>query len=442
MQKVAIVGLPNVGKSTLFNRLTKSKSAIVSNIAHVTRDRKEAPANFCGLKFTVIDTGGVAEGTGIQSLVTKQVQLAVAQSDVIFFVIDIKTSTTDNNIALGKWLRKATEKPIVLLVNKCESSKNDFPVDTMEYLEFIGPVHISAEHNLGMQYLYDAIAPFLEQTPVQKSRDNSIPISIMGQPNVGKSTFLNCVLGEDRVITDDAAGTTRDSISTEYNHKGIKLLITDTAGLRKRTKVTEDMEKLSTKSAIHALSKSCVVILMVDFLQGITQQDLSIAGTAIRDGKSVVVALNKADLISDKATEEEILKAICLHSRVDFDVPIMKISALKNIGCDKVLDKAIRLYESSSTHISTPRLNKWLRTAVEHHPPHVQNCRKVKLKYISQVSVLPPTFVVATNTPGHEIESSYKSYLKNSFLTHFSLQGVPIRMIFRKGENPYTKAKN
>ena len=442
MQKVAIVGLPNVGKSTLFNRLTKSKSAIVSNVAHVTRDRKEAPANFCGLKFTAIDTGGVAEGTGIQSLVTKQVQLAVAQADVIFFVIDIKTSATDDNLALGKWLRKVTQKPIVLLVNKCESNKNDFPIDTMEYLGFIGPVYISAEHNLGMQYLYEAIAPFWMQEQTSQNRERSIPISIIGQPNVGKSTFLNCILGEDRVITDDASGTTRDAISTEYNHKGIKLLITDTAGLRKRTKITEDMEKLATQSAIHALSKSSVVILMVDFLQGITQQDLSIAGTAIRDGKSIVLALNKADLISDKTAEEEILKAIRHHSRVDFDVPIMKISALKNIGCDKVLDKAIKLYESSNTHVSTPKLNKWLRAAVEHHPPHIQNGRKVKLKYISQVSVLPPTFVIATNTSGHEIEGSYKSYLKNSFLTHFALQGVPIRMIFRKGENPYGKTKS
>ncbi|SCV64124.1 GTPase Der [Anaplasma phagocytophilum] len=436
MQKVAIVGLPNVGKSTLFNRLTRRKSAIVSDIAHVTRDRKEALVDFCGLRFIAIDTGGVADGGEIQSLVKTQVQLALENADVVLFVIDAQRVTDVHSTSLGKWLSKITNKPIILVANKCESNKNNVHVDTMEYLGFLGPVYISAEHNLGMADLYEAIAPLIEQSErPKKDQDRPIAISIIGQPNVGKSTFVNSILGEERVITSGIAGTTRDSISTEYSYKGITLLLTDTAGIRKRTKVTENMEKLSVQSAIHALSKSHVVILIVDFTQGISQQDLSIASTAIKDGKGIVLALNKADLVNDKAAEDAILNAIRQYSRVDFDVPIMKMSALENIGCDKVISKAVKIYESASTHISTSKLNKWLGTAIDYHPPHLQNKKKVRLKYISQVSTLPPTFVIATNST--EVESTYQTYLKNSFLKHFSMQGVPIRMIFKKGNNPY-----
>ena len=440
VQKVAIVGLPNVGKSTLFNRLTKRKSAIVSSTAHVTRDRKEAPVDFCGLKFIAIDTGGVADGSVIHELVTTQVQLALESSDIVFFVVDVNSNQLSDNLSLGKWLRKtAGTRPVVLIVNKCESRKNDSQIDTMEYLGFLGPVYISAEHNLGMADLYDTLEPLIEHAERTCNRQRPVVISIIGQPNVGKSTLVNSILKEERVITDCNAGTTRDSIAAEYSFKGMKLLITDTAGIRKRTKVTENMEKLSVQSAIHALSKSDVVILMVDFTQGINQQDLSIASAAIKNGKSIVLALNKFDLVNDKAQEDLILNSLRQHCRIDFDIPIMKVSALLNIGCEEVLDSAIRLYELASARIKTARLNKWLENATAHHPPHLQNSRKVRLKYISQISTLPPTFIVATNA--ETIENTYQVYLRNSFIKHFSLQGIPIRMIFKKGHNPYKSDK-
>ncbi|WP_225349100.1 GTPase [Anaplasma marginale] len=275
-------------------------------------------------------------------------------------------------------------------------------------------MYISAEHNLGMPDLYEVMSPLFEGEHRQKPREKVITISIIGQPNVGKSTFMNSILGEKRVITDGTAGTTRDSISAEYCYKGVRLLLTDTAGIRKRAKVTENMEKLSIKSATDAISRSSVVVLMVDFTLGINQQDLFIADTAIREGKGIVVVLNKSDLIDDKAVEEEILRAIRQHSRVDFDVPIMKISALRGTGCSKVLDRAIELHKSASSRISTAQLNRWLNVALEHHAPHLQNNRKVRLKYITQVSALPPTFVVSANTT--HIEDSYLQYLKNSFI--------------------------
>ncbi|ACZ49148.1 GTP-binding protein EngA [Anaplasma centrale str. Israel] len=436
MQKVAIVGLPNVGKSTIFNRLVRSKSAIVSNVAHVTRDRKEGVANFCGLQFVAIDTGGVGAGTGMQALVTEQVELALECTDVVLFVVDAKKGTDAEDTDFAKWLRKRTSKPVILVVNKCESNKSCALIDDMEYLDFLGPVYISAEHNLGMPDLYEVMSPLFEGEHRQKTREKAITISIIGQPNVGKSTFMNSILGEKRVITDGTAGTTRDSISAEYCYKGVRLLLTDTAGIRKRAKVTENMEKLSIKSATDAISRSSVVVLMVDFTLGINQQDLFIADTAIREGKGIVVVLNKSDLIDDKAVEEEILQAIRRHSRVDFDVPIMKISALRGTGCSKVLDRAIELHKSASSRISTAQLNRWLNVALEHHAPHLQNNRKVRLKYITQVSALPPTFVVSANTT--HIEDSYLQYLKNSFIRNFSMQGVPIRLIVRKSHNPYS----
>ncbi|MFV9838594.1 MAG: ribosome biogenesis GTPase Der [Aaplasma endosymbiont of Hyalomma asiaticum] len=440
MQKVAIVGLPNVGKSTLFNRLTKRKSAIVSSTAHVTRDRKEAPVNFCGLKFIAVDTGGVADGNTMHELVTTQVRLALESANIIFFVVDVNSNQLSDNVSLGKWLKKiAGNRPIVLVVNKCESHKTDSQMDTMEYLGLLGPVYISAEHNLGMVDLYETIAPLIEHEEPQHKNQRPVVISIIGQPNVGKSTLVNSILKEERVITDCNAGTTRDSIAAEYSFKGTRLIITDTAGMRRRTKVTENMEKLSVQSAIQALSRSDVVILMVDFAQGINQQDLSIASAAIKDGKSIVLALNKFDLVNNKAQEDFILNSIRQHSRMDLDIPIMKMSALRNIGCEEVLDKAIRLYEAASTRIKTAKLNKWLETATEYHPPHLQNSRKVRLKYITQTGTLPPTFVVATNAA--TIESTYQSYLKNNFIKSFSLQGVPIRMIFKKGNNPYASGE-
>ena len=442
MQKVAIVGLPNAGKSTLFNRLTKRKSALVSNIANLTRDRKEAHVNFCGLQFTAVDTGGVDSGDEIQALVKEQVHITLQQADLVLFVVDAKRGTDLHNLALAKWIRKVTEKPVVFVVNKCESSKHDGYLDDIAYLNFTGPVYISAEHNLGMTDLYEAMSQFIEQEEDldQSSKESqikkTITLSIIGQPNVGKSTFVNSILGEKRVITNSIAGTTRDAIVTEYMYKGIKILLTDTAGMRRKSKVVDTMETLSVQSAVSGIMRSSIVILMVDFTLGISQQDLSIADIAIKNGKGIVLALNKSDLVTDEALQADVLRAVREYCKIDFEVPILKISALNGIGCTAVLDKAIRLHNIASSRISTAKLNKWLAAAVDHHQPPLQDNRKVKLKYISQVYTLPPTFVIATNTA--HMEYTYQKYLKNSFAEHFSMQGIPLRMIFKKGTNPYT----
>ncbi|QGR02581.1 ribosome biogenesis GTPase Der [Ehrlichia ruminantium] len=435
MLKVAIVGLPNVGKSTIFNRLINKKSAIVSDIPNLTRDRREGNADLCGLKFKVIDTGGVDSQIKLSVLVLDQVKLAIETCDVILFVVDARIGEDIRNVDFAKYLRKNTKKPIILVANKCESKKRCFNVDYLEYFKFIGPVYISAEHNLGMVDLYDALVPLTVEDNMENSKSSYIKISIVGRPNAGKSTFVNRLIGENRVIVSDEPGTTRDSIDIEYKYKDQLFMLIDTAGMRKKAKVTENIEVTSVSKSIESISRSDIVILMIDSVCGIEQQDLSIAELVVQKGKAIIIALNKWDIIS-REHRSELLKSIRSYNKLSFDVPIIEISALQNINCNRIIERSIELYKNLTMRITTPILNKWLKSAVDHHKPPLVNGKTVKFKYITQIKVKPPTFAIVTN--GHyDIDLTYQQYLMNSLRKYCSIDGIPIRLNFRKNKNPY-----
>ncbi|GAT78499.1 ribosome biogenesis GTPase Der [Ehrlichia ruminantium] len=435
MLKVAIVGLPNVGKSTIFNRLVKKRSAIVSNIPNLTRDRREGNADLCGLKFKVIDTGGVDYQIKLSVLILGQVKLAIETCDVIFFVVDARVERDIKNIEFAKYLRKNTQKPIILIANKCESRKKCSEVDYLEYFNFIGPIYISAEHNLGMVDLYDALIPFIPESNVESFTSSYIKISIVGRPNAGKSTFVNRLVGEDRMIVSSEPGTTRDAVDIEYEYQDQKFILIDTAGMRKKAKITENIEVTSVYKSIESINRSDIVILMIDSVYSIEQQDLSIAELIIQKGKAIIIALNKWDVIS-KEHRLGLLKDIRNYNKLSFDVPIIEISALKNINCNMVLEKSIELYKYLTMRISTPILNKWLRLAVDNHRPPLFNGKTVKLKYITQIKVMPPTFAIVINSL-YGIDLTYQQYLMNSLRKYFSIDGIPIRINFRKNKNPY-----
>ncbi|GAT76356.1 GTP-binding protein EngA [Ehrlichia ruminantium] len=435
MLKVAIVGLPNVGKSTIFNRLVKKRSAIVSNVPNLTRDRREGSADLCGLKFKVIDTGGVDYQIKLSVLILDQVKLAIEACDVIFFVVDARVERDIKNIEFAKYLRKNTQKPIILIANKCESRKKCSEVDYLQYFNFIGPIYISAEHNLGMVDLYDALIPFIPESNVENFTSSYIKISIVGRPNAGKSTFVNRLVGEDRMIVSSEPGTTRDAVDIEYEYQDQKFILIDTAGMRKKAKITENIEVTSVYKSIESINKSDIIILMIDSVCGMEQQDLSIAELIIQKGKAIIIALNKWDVIS-KEHRLGLLRDIRNYNKLTFDVPIIEISALKNINCNMVLEKSIELYKYLTMRISTPMLNKWLRLAVDHHRPPLFNGKTVKLKYITQIKVMPPTFAIVINGL-YGIDLTYQQYLMNSLRKYFSIDGIPIRMNFKKNKNPY-----
>ena len=436
MLRVAIVGLPNVGKSTIFNRLTGRKAAIVSNIPNLTRDRREGDADLCGLKFKLIDTGGVDNKIKLSSLILDQVKLAIEASDIIFFVVDARIEQDDKNVEFAKYLRKNTRKPVVIIANKCESRKKCYSIDYLKYFNFIGPVYISAEHNLGMVDLYDVLLSFVTEHEVEISKFAKIKLSIVGKPNAGKSTFINTLLHENRMIVSSEPGTTRDSVDIEYKYKDHTFILIDTAGMRKKAKLVESIEINSVHKSIESINRSDVVVLMIDSICGIEQQDLSIVELAIQKGKAIIIVLNKWDMIS-KEDRTTLLKDVYSCNKLNFEVPIIEVSALKNINCHKVIEKSLELYNYLTMRIATPMLNKWLKLAVEYHKPPLSNGKTVKLKYITQIKVMPLTFAVVINGL-HSIDPTYQQYLMNSLRKHFSIKGIPIRLNFRKNKNPYS----
>lgn len=441
MFKIAIIGLPNAGKSTLFNRLTGRKSAIVSSIAGVTRDRREGIGKISDLSFRLIDTGGWDVAVTLSQQVMKQLELAVDEANLIFFLIDAKVALSEQNKELAKWLKKRTKKPIILIANKCESKKS-YDANYLQHFSFLGPIYISAEHNLGMADLYEVLSPivseFYRENKLEDKSNSSIRIAIAGRPNVGKSTFLNSILGSNRVIANEKPGTTRDPIDTVYSHNGQLITLIDTAGIRKKAQIVDDLEAIFVKNSLDIIRRSHIVILLLDSVLGIEHQDLHIGAQAISEGKGLIIAFNKWDLISSN-DRNKLLKFIKQH-RLSLSAPIITTSALKNIRCTDVIDKCLKLYTFFDKRISTSILNKWFAAATEKHSPPLVKGRPIKLKYITQVSIRPPAFVIMCNTP-ENLEESYKRYLLSSLREAFYMEGIPIKLIFKKSKNPYSEAK-
>ncbi|MFT4328108.1 MULTISPECIES: ribosome biogenesis GTPase Der [unclassified Wolbachia] len=441
MLKIVIIGLPNAGKSTLFNRLVRRKAAVVSDIPGVTRDRREGIGRISDLEFKVIDTGGWNDQTSFSLQVIEQIELSLLSADVIFFLVDARVQNEQNK-EFAKWLKRKTNKPVILIANKCESHKSE-NVDYLQFFNFIGPVYISAEHNLGMIDLYDALASVIEGlsegTELPESESIRLRIAIIGRPNVGKSTFLNSLLAENRLIVSSEPGTTRDSVDISYDHNGKLITLIDTAGIRRKANVVDNLESRFVEKSIESIKRSHVVILMLDSLLGIEQQDLSIAEAAIKGGKGIIIVLNKWDLIG-KDDRSKLIKFVKQQevTRLFLEVPTVTISALKGMRCGDVIDKCLEVSESLNKKISTAKLNNWLIDAVEKHSHPLIKGRAIKMKYIAQIGTKPPAFSLVCNVP-ESVDESYKRYLTNGLRKNFFVEGVPVRLLLKKNKNPYVK---
>ena len=450
---VAIIGRPNVGKSTLFNRLVGRRLALVDDTPGVTRDRRVADASIASLEFQVIDTAGLeeADADSLQGRMWEQTSMAIEEADICLFLIDARAGIIPDDRTFAKILRKS-EKPTVLVANKMEGRPGEAGFYDAYSMGFGDPVPVSAEHGQGMADLHDAIVEAVGQDvayPLEDEENDNpdgknagpIKIAVVGRPNAGKSTLINQMIGEDRLLTGPEAGITRDSISVnwEWGEQTFKLF--DTAGMRKKAKVQEKLEKLSVSDGLRAVQFAEVVIIMLDVTKPFEKQDLQIADLVIREGRAPVIALNKWDLIEDRqAVLKELLLQAEEHVSQVKGLKVVPISGMTGEGLEKLMKAVMEVHSAWNRHIPTAPLNRWLAAVQYHHPPPAVGGRRIKLKYISQPKSRPPTFAVACSRPD-ALPTSYERYLVNSIRREFDLNATPIRIYMRKGENPYANRK-
>lgn len=430
---VAIVGRPNVGKSTLFNRMVEKRDAIVDNLAGVTRDRHYGYAEWTGHFFTVIDTGGyVAESKEkFERHIRRQVEIAIEESMVIIFMVDCRSGLTGYDKEFANIVRRS-KKPVFLAANKV-----DTPDKTILSAEFyalkMGEVYpISAENGSGTGELLDAIVEVFQQKGEEDPFSGIPKIAILGRPNVGKSSLLNVLLGQDRSIVTDEAGTTRDAIHSRYNLFGNDFILIDTAGIRKKSKVHEDLEFYSTLRSIKAMEESDVCIVVVDAQSGIESQDLSIISLAQKQGKGLVIMMNKWDLMEkDSKTVDTIKKETYLKLAPSDYIPIVFASALTKQRVMQLINQAVEVYDNKNRQIPTSAINDAILPEIAHYPPAAIKGKFIQIKYVTQVKTKVPSFAFFCNHPQY-IQNSYKRFLENKLREHFVFTGVPIRLFFRK----------
>jgi GTP-binding protein len=444
--RVAIVGRPNVGKSTLFNRLVGRRVALVDDQPGVTRDLREGDGRIGGLHFTVIDTAGLeeADADSLPGRMRALTERAVDEADVALFVVDARAGVTPQDQTFADILRRRAGR-VLLLANKAEG--RDGLSGAMEAwgLGLGEPIPFSAEHGEGLEALHDALAPLVaeaEAGPLDAEDADDAPgrpiqIAVVGRPNAGKSTLVNAILGEDRLLTGPEAGITRDAIGLEIDWGGRAFRIFDTAGMRRKARVQQKVEKLSVGDALRAVRFAEVVIVLIDAGAPFETQDLRIADLAEREGRAVVVAVNKWDLEPEK-------QAKLRELREEFErllpqlrgAPLVTVSALTGKGLDRLRDAVLKVHETWNLRAPTAALNRWLAEMTEAHPPPAPSGRRIRLRYMTQVKARPPSFVVFCSRP-EDLPDSYARFLVNGLRRDFGLQGVPIRLSWRKGENPY-----
>ena len=438
-----MVGRPNVGKSTLFNRLVGRKIALVDDQPGVTRDRREGDARIGDLKFKVFDTAGLDEARRdtLEARMSAQAETAIGDADVVLFVIDARAGVTPTDKQFAERIRR-TGKPVILVANKAESRAADVGLLEAFELGFGKPLAISAEHGEGLDQIYDALLPYrddVEDDGGEDRADGPLRLAIIGQPNAGKSTLVNALLGEERMLTGPEAGITRDAISSDFEWKGQRIRLWDTAGIRRKAKVTGKIEKLAVSDALRAIRFAECVIVLIDASMPIESQDLTLANLVSEEGRAIVLALSKWDIVEDKQrTMKEVeskLEDVLPEIR---GVPVVTLSAKQERGLDKLLNAVLGAMEKWNSRISTAQLNRWLEAAIERNPPPAPSGRRIKIRYATQASSRPPTFAIFGNQLAR-LPTSYTRYLMNGLRKDFELWGVPIRFSLRGGKNPFDK---
>jgi GTP-binding protein len=448
---VAIVGRPNVGKSTLFNRLVGKKLALVDDRPGVTRDRREGDANLLGLEFRVVDTAGYEDEdpATLPGRMRQQTEAAVRGADVALFLIDAREGLTPLDEEIGRWLRTGAT-PVIVAANKAEGRGGEAGRLEAFALGLGEPLAISAEHGEGVVDLFEALRPHIEKEARRPHPDpgslagegeeeelGALKLAIVGRPNAGKSTLVNRMLGEERMITGPEAGITRDAVSVEWEWNRKKVQLVDTAGMRKKAKVDDKLERLSVADARRAIDRSEVVVLLLDATRGLEVQDLKIADATVEEGRVLIIAVNKWDVAENASSLFNGIKAALEEGLSQLKgVPLLTVSARTGKGIDQILQAAFELREAWSRRVGTGELNRWFAEAIEANPPPAPKGKRIKLRYVTQVKTRPPSFVVFGNRTD-ELPDSYRRYLVNAIRRDLKLGPVPLRLTFRGSRNPF-----
>jgi GTPase len=458
--RVAIVGRPNVGKSTLFNRLVGRRRAIVDDTPGVTRDVREQDAQLGDLAFTLLDTAGweTIGGEALEARMRRFTERAVDSSSVVLFLIDARAGVLPLDQAFANWLRKRAEK-VILVANKCEGRAGQTGLAEAHGLGLGPPIPFSAEHGEGLSDLHEALARHIEPMPEEDDDEKAelseeeqaaadaelekrpLLLAIVGRPNVGKSTLLNRLVGEERVLTGPEAGITRDSIRVEWNWKGRAVRLVDTAGMRRRSRIDAKLEAASVADTLDTIRLADVVVVVLDAADMMEKQDLAVAGRVIEEGRALVIAVNKTDLLAeDRSQASKQWRKLRDRLEASFaqvkDVPIVGLSALNGRGVDRLLPTVFETYKIWNTRVSTPKLNRWLREMETLHPPPLAHGRRIRLRFMTQIKIRPPTFILSVSQP-EELGDDYLRFLMNRLRDDFGLPGVPLRLAMRKPKNPY-----
>jgi len=443
---VAIVGRPNVGKSTLFNRLVGKRVALVDDRPGVTRDRREGEAKLLGLDFRVIDTAGFEDRDPetLPGRMRQQTEAAVREADAALFLIDAREGVTPLDEEIGRWLR-VESTPVIVVANKAEGNSGEAGVLDGYRLGLGEPLPVSAEHGEGIADLFQALLPHVDHehfdSDADDEREHPLKLAVVGRPNAGKSTLVNQMIGEERMITGPEAGITRDSISITWQWEGHPVKLVDTAGLRKRAKIDDKLERLSAADTRRAIDYAEVVVLLLDATRGLESQDLKIAAQVLEEGRALIIALNKWDVAENASSLFNGVKAALAEGLAQLrDVPLLTVSAKTGKGIDTILKVAFDLREAWSRRVSTGELNRWFESAVDANPPPAPKGQRIKLRYITQVKARPPSFVVFGNRTD-ELPESYRRYLLNALRRELDLGPVPLRLDFRGRTNPFDKGR-
>jgi GTP-binding protein len=450
---VAIVGRANVGKSTLYNRLVGRRAAIVDNTPGVTRDRREGGARLGDLQFRIVDTAGFEDARGghLAARIQAQTARALTGADLALFLIDARAGVTPLDRELANLLRRGGI-PTILLANKCEGRVGDYVLADAYGLGLGEPIPFSAEHGGGLGLLYEAMQSFIDTqweaahsqsqpaaSPVSESIDTAAPLqlAIVGRPNVGKSTLINRLIGDERLVTGPEAGITRDAIAVDWSFQGRRLRLFDTAGLRRRARIDNKLEELAGADALRAIRFAQVVVIVIDALAGLENQDLTIASLVVDEGRAPVLALNKWDLVADRSATLDVVGQRLDRSLTQVrGLRVVPVSALNGEGLENLLSAVLQVHDIWTRKVPTPQLNRWLAEMTARQAPPSAQGKPVKIRYVSQIKSRPPSFVLFANRP-QEVPDAYLRYLANGLRDSFGLAGVPLRLVLRRSRNPY-----